>query len=207
MTRLGERLRVAGTAELDRLGHVDLNPTALRSADARARSSCFPMPAIATACSSGPDCVPQRRRTSPLIGKTRYRNLWLEHRPRHARLDDGVRLGQGARGRRRRAQARRRISVHRRVIVARRADQSYRRSRRTVAAVSAVAHARRRHDGSASPPIRIPAVRDLRGSARSCPIAHAASAGEVEVELRGRAARERQRCRSDRCRRGFRIVG
>ena len=62
MTRLGDRLRVAGTAELTGWNTRSQPPCAARRSRG-ARSSCFPTPAIARACSSGPACAPRRRRT------------------------------------------------------------------------------------------------------------------------------------------------
>ena len=111
ITRLGDRLRVAGTAELTGYD-TRLEPRALRGARAARRSSCSPMPAIATSAQYWAGLRPATPSNVPLIGRTRYRNLYLD--TGHGTLGWTMACGSGARAgrRRRRAQARRRFRVH-----------------------------------------------------------------------------------------------
>jgi hypothetical protein len=102
LTRLGERLRVAGTAELTGW-ETSLNPKRCEALTART-FELFRMRAIATAFGTGPDYARQRVERATDRQDALSRPV-PEHRTRHAGPDDGVRVGARARGRRRGPQA------------------------------------------------------------------------------------------------------
>ena len=91
LTRLGQRLRVAGTAELTGWD-TSLNPTRCEALTART-FELFPDAGDRDSVRYWTGLRPATPSNAPLIGRTRYRNLFLNTGPRHARLDDGVRLG------------------------------------------------------------------------------------------------------------------
>ena len=97
-------------------------PRPLRGARHSARSSCFRTPAIATTSAildrSAPRDAVERAADRPYA----LSQSVARHRPRHARLDDGLRVRQGARRCRRRAQAERRFRVYAALVNSIKAD-------------------------------------------------------------------------------------
>ncbi len=76
MTRLGSRLRVAGTAELSGW-NTDLNPVRCESL-VRRTFDLFPDAADRASARFWTGLRPATPSNVPLIGRTRYRNLWLD---------------------------------------------------------------------------------------------------------------------------------
>ena len=102
ISRLGNRLRAAGTAEL---AGYDTAVSPVRCA-AIARRVGEPVSrhcAASRATRAGPGCARRRRATCRSSGGTRLSQPLPQYRPRHARLDARLRLGQGARRPRQRA--------------------------------------------------------------------------------------------------------
>jgi D-amino-acid dehydrogenase len=104
LSRLGERLRIAGTAEL--AGYdTSINETRCRAILERTLE-LFPGAGDPAHVQYWAGLRPATPGNIPYIGRTRYRNLFPQHRPRDAGLDARVRLGTRACGYHRRTQAR-----------------------------------------------------------------------------------------------------
>ena len=93
ITRLGDRIRVAGQAEIigysRRLGKTATDTVRYVVSD------LFPKGGDVGAAVGWTGLRPMTPDGTPVIGPTRYREPLPQHRARHARLDHGLRLGAG----------------------------------------------------------------------------------------------------------------
>ena len=111
MSRLGERMRIAGTAELNGY-NTELNEAALPRDPRDATEQLFPGAVDDSRPKFWTGLRPATPSNVPLIGRTRYPEPLSQHRARHARLDAFVRVGPRDRGHRERARAGGRFRVH-----------------------------------------------------------------------------------------------
>ena len=92
ITRLGERIRVAGQAEI--IGYNAKLGTRATDTVRYVVSDLFPKGGDARAGPrDGPACSPMTPDGTPVIGPTRYPEPLPQYRARHAGVDHGLRLG------------------------------------------------------------------------------------------------------------------
>ena len=96
ITRLGDRIRVGGTAEIS--GYSDKLYAARRATLDHSLTDLFPRGGDLGKATFWCGLRPMTPDGPPVIGADALRQSASQHRPRHARLDHGLRLGQGARG-------------------------------------------------------------------------------------------------------------
>ena len=89
VTRLGDRIRVGGTAEL--AGYSLTLREARRRTLEHVVTDLFPRGGDVARAEFWCGLRPMTPDGTPVVGPTRYPNLLPRHRPRHARLDDGGR--------------------------------------------------------------------------------------------------------------------
>ena len=113
-SRLGDRLRIAGTAELNGYDR-DLNRVRCE-AIVRRTEQLFPGAGDTEQAQFWTGLRPATPSNVPIIGRSKIRQPVLEHRPWHARLDPLVRLGQEHRAHRQWVAAGSGLRIHRRAI-------------------------------------------------------------------------------------------
>ena len=96
ITRLGDRIRVGGTAEIS--GYSDKLYAARRATLDHSLTDLFPRGGDLAKATFWSGLRPMTPDGPPVIGADALRQPASQHRPRHARLDHGLRLGQGAGG-------------------------------------------------------------------------------------------------------------
>ena len=96
ITRLGNRIRVGGTAELG--GYRIKLAAGRRVTLERSLIDLFPRGGDLKGLSFWSGLRPMTPDGPPIIGQTRYRNSLSQHRPRNPGLDDGLRRGPHSRG-------------------------------------------------------------------------------------------------------------
>ena len=89
VTRLGDRIRVGGTAELSGFD-LQLHEARRRTLE-HVVTDLFPRGGDVARAEFWTGLRPMTPDGTPIVGPTRYPNLLPGHRPRHARLDDGGR--------------------------------------------------------------------------------------------------------------------